>query len=920
MKSIFLLLIPAAAFAAQLPPSADRPVDFVKDIQPLLESSCVKCHAKGKDRGGLSIETHEGLLKGGDTGAAIVPGNSAKSLMLELVASDDAESLMPRRGKRWTPEQVGLLRAWIDQGAKWPLGLTFSKPAPENLAPRNVALSLQPGMHPIDALLGSYFAGKKLAPAEPVPDAAFARRVYLDTIGLLPSADQLDAFEKDTAANKRASLVRSLLADNRDYADHWLTFWNDLLRNDYKGTGFIDGGRKQITGWLHAALRENKPYDRFVAELVNPNFASEGFTSGILWRGNVNASMKPPMQAAMSVSQVFLGVNLKCASCHDSFVNDWALADCYGLAAVYTDEQMELVRCDKPQGKMAKVRFLYPEIGSIPAGHERPARTQRLAELMLSPKNGRLSRTVVNRLWARLLGRGLVEPLDDMDKPAWNRDLLDWLAEDLVAHGWDLKHTIETILTSQAYALPSTEGPTDEKEPFIFKGPLTRRMTAEQFSDAVTSLAGDWAKLPSSPEFDFGAEDLEGGLTMPRWIWTDESLDLGTQREAIHKARGWLASAGYSLETASQKAAAAAIANDPAQLAAANDAITKAAGHLKSAQEQLTAAATAKAVGDPGEVKVRPGEDKHRVVFRRHFKIAQPATEAYAMLAASQAFDLSVNGTTAKAALNDGFRNGRVKIYNIAPMLKPGDNVIVISVFSHTDKGMNTTERENYPESINHLNRTPGMAFHTRIVLAGKHAPVQIGTDNLWRVFRSPDGTWSDPKLADKDWPAAVQLPFGVAPADEGPSLQPIKRKDFANIPIEFAPILRPAVSTAAHAGKIRAPLLAADPLQLALDRPNREIITPARITAATTIQALELTNGSTLDARLKNAAAKLLLHAEQDPAAWIEHAYRTLLSRAPAADEKQIALELLGEQPKAEAVADFLWAIVNLPEFQLIN
>ena len=493
--------------------------------------------------------------------------------------------------------------------------------------------------------------------------------------------------------------------------------------------------------------------------------------------------------------------------------------------------------------------------------------------------------------------------------------MLDWLAEDFVAHGWDLKHTLEVILTSQAYALPSAEEPKDAKAAFVFHGPITRRMTAEQFSDAVTSLAGDWALLPSSMECDFGCEDL----TLPRWIWTDEALDLGAQREAMHKTRGWIASAVYSLEAANQKISAA-IAGGPEQLAAADALIVKAAEEMKRAQEQLALAATVKAVGEPGTVQVRPDGDKHRVVFRRHFNLAQPATEAHAMLTATQAFDLSVNGTTAKAALNDNFRNGRVKIYNIAPMLKPGDNVIAISVFSHTDKGMNTTERAQYPESINHLNRTPGMAFHTRIVLAGKHAPVQIGTDNQWRVFRSPDGAWADPKLADKAWPLAAQLPFGVPPVDEGPSLQPIKRKDFANIAIDLGPILRPAVSTAAHAGKIRAPLLAADPLQLAMDRPNREIITPSRITAATTIQALELTNGTTLDMRLKKAAAKVLPDAAQDPAAWIAHTYRSLLNRAPTDEEKQIALELLGTEPKAEALADFLWALVNLPEFQLIN
>ena len=137
-----------------------------------------------------------------------------------------------------------------------------------------------------------------------------------------------------------------------------------------------------------------------------------------------------------------------------------------------------------------------------------------------------LSRTIVNRLWARLLGRGLVEPLDDMEKPAWHRDLLDWLAEDFVAHGYDLKHTLEVICTSRAYQLPTVESPR-EKEEFVFRGPLTRRLTAEQFSDAISALSGDWNRLPSSLEFDFGASGLVGGLKMPQWIWTGEPVELG---------------------------------------------------------------------------------------------------------------------------------------------------------------------------------------------------------------------------------------------------------------------------------------------------------------------------------------------------------------------------------------------------------
>src|SRR6201999_2543926 len=147
---------------------------------------------------------------------------------------------------------------------------------------------------------------------QPVSDRVFARRVYLDAIGLLPPTSELKAFEKSRNPDKRKMLVRELLSRKEAYAQNWLTFWNDLLRNDYRGTGYIDGGREQITQWLYQALVDNKPYDQFVAELVNPSAASEGFAKGIVWRGTVNASQMPQMQAAQNISQVFLGLNLKC--------------------------------------------------------------------------------------------------------------------------------------------------------------------------------------------------------------------------------------------------------------------------------------------------------------------------------------------------------------------------------------------------------------------------------------------------------------------------------------------------------------------------------------------------------------------------------------------------------------------------------
>jgi len=494
---------PAVAQAPALPPPAERQVDFARDIKPILQTSCVRCHARGRARGGFSIETRERMLQGGDNGPAAVPGQSAASELIALVAAVDPEAVMPQKGSRLTREQVGLLRAWIDQGAPWDPSVTFAKAPSRNLTPRRPDLppAISARRHPIDRLLAPYLAARRVAPLRPATDRQFARRVYLDTIGLLPTAGELQAFVADRRPDKRDRLVQHLLADDRRYAEHWLSFWNDLLRNDYRGTGYIDGGRTQISAWLYAALANNLSYDRFVGALVNPAPTTAGFTKGIVWRGVVNASQTPQMQAAQNISQVFMGVNLKCASCHDSFINDWQLTDAYGLASVYADGPLEMFECDRPTGKNAQARFLYPELGTIDAKAPRTVRLEQLAEALLSPQNGRLPRTIVNRLWARFMGHGLVEPIDDMERPAWHPDLLDWLAEDLVASGYDLRKTIGRILTSRAYQAVAVDEP-DPGEAYVFTGPAVRRMSAEQLSDAVGMLTGDWADKAAG-EFDF---------------------------------------------------------------------------------------------------------------------------------------------------------------------------------------------------------------------------------------------------------------------------------------------------------------------------------------------------------------------------------------------------------------------------------
>lgn len=497
--------------AQSLPPAAVRQVVFSRDIKPIVDATCIQCHGHGRTKGGLQLDTRETLLKGGDSGPAVVPGHSTESLLIELVAGVDSDNVMPKKGKRLTAEQVGLMRAWIDQGLKWDKEINFARPAPLNLTPHqpDFQVAAGSGVNPIDQILKSYFEKHRIQRPEIVNDQTFARRVYLDIVGWLPPPDGPGSFVTDADPEMRARLVRRLLADNQHYAQNWLSFWNDLLRNDYRGTGYIDGGRKSITAWLYAALSTNMPYDRFVAQLVSPVPGSEGFTKGIVWRGVVNASQSPALQAAQNISQVFMGVNLKCASCHDSFINDWKLSDAYGLAAIYSDDPLEMFRCDKPTGTWAQPRFIYPELGEIDATAKKPARLKRLAEIITSPKDGRLSRTIVNRLWARFFGRGLIEPVDDMEQPAWNSDLLDWLAEDLVAHHYDLKHTIEVMLTSQAYQLPAISRSEDAPKEFVFRGPEVRRLSAEQFRDALGEVTGVWF---DKAEFAAATSDIRACL------------------------------------------------------------------------------------------------------------------------------------------------------------------------------------------------------------------------------------------------------------------------------------------------------------------------------------------------------------------------------------------------------------------------
>ena len=790
---------------AKLPPPAKHEVSFAREISPLLEKSCTKCHGKGKAKGGFSIETREKLLAGGDSGATVVIGKSADSYLVELISGIDPDDVMPKKGLRLTTEQVGLVRAWIDQGLPWEEGATFAKAPVLNLTPRRPELPGDEGGHPVDRILAPYFAKHGVTTGEVVSDRLFARRVYLDTIGLLPPVAELDAFVASNAKDKRRALIRRLLDDRKSYAEHWLAFWNDILRNDYVGTGFIDGGRKQITGWLYGSLYSNKPYDKVVYELINPTEHSRGFTKGIVWRGVVNASQKPPMQAAQHISQIFMGVNLKCASCHDSFINDWSLSDAYALASVYADKPLELVRCDKPTGDISGVRFIHPELGAIDPKADRAKRIEQLAKAVTSPGNGRLSRTIVNRLWARFLGRGLVEPVDEMENESWHTDLLDLLASDLADNGYNLKFTMEQIMTSHAYQLRAVNGAEQAEKDYVFRGPTVRRMTAEQFVDAVATLTGNWKPSPAK-KIEFDGANLAGvtggveqnDLPKGKWIWS-----------------------------------------------------------------------TAKAAEG-----VEPGTS----FFRKRIELPDKPTTADVIAVVDNSFVLLVNqrnGTAGKNWEEPKFRN-------LAKRFKQGENLVTV-LATNEGSGKNPA----------------GLWLGIRFQFADG-STMDLVSDKSWKVSTDGSDGWNKPEFDDTTWRSASEL--GGA--------------DMA--PWGLAKRMKTSGSVLAFGGRFRESMQNKTALTTALGRPNREQVTTERPSAATTLQALALTNGEVLSKLIKDGAAVL-----DEEGGGQQHlakrVFRAALGRPPNQAESAMLAELIRGDNAAESVEDVLWAVTMLPEFQLI-
>ena len=395
-----------------------------------------------------------------------------------------------------------------------------------------------------------------------------------------------------------------------------------------------------------------------------------------------------------------------------------------------------------------------------------------------------------------------------MEKAAWHRDLLDWLASDLVDHHYDLKHLIEVILTSQAYQLPAVSFDEKSSQDYVFTGPLVRRMSAEQFRDALGELTGVWSGRPAAPPLDFtlGRKTPPRKVFPAKWIWN-----------AAH-----------------------------------------------------------------AEMTAKPGT----VYFRKTIKLEKAPARAIAFVTADNSFTLYVNGKESGASEDWTHPS----VFDITKNMVQGENTIAVAA-------VNGGVQPN-PAGL-------FAYFRLQQIEPGKPAKtLDTGTDSSW--------SWSAAKV--KDW----EKP-GFAASSSKPA---IELGGAAMLPWRMEPQLKAALAdqeNPAGFGKVRAVLANADILQVAMGRPNREQTVTARSSVATTLEALELTNGRELAEIIHRGAQNALAENAASTDELISRLYARALGRTPTADELEMAKQVVGRPAEAAGVEDLLWALAMLPEFQLI-
>ena len=349
----------------------------------------------------------------------------------------------------------------------------------------------------------------KTNPSSVCDDSAFVRRAFLDLTGLLPPADRAREFVQSKNPDKRSALIEQLL-NSPEFNDFQALRWADLLRVEEK---VLD--KKGVTvfhAWIRDSFAQRKPLNQFAAELI----AARGSTYDNP-PANFYRALRKPSTRGEAAAQVFLGIRLQCAKCHNHPFDRWTQEDYYGWANYFakidykivenkrrdkndkhefSGEQIVLIKADKKDvvnpenGRSAGLRL--PGTASVAQQTNEGDRLQQLALWLGSTENRRFARTQVNRIWAQLMGRGIVEPTDDFrtTNPPTHPQLLERLTDELIAHSFDVRHIVRVIAGSQTYQLSSATNDTNTGDETGFSYSVPRRLTAEQTLDGIAQVLG----------------------------------------------------------------------------------------------------------------------------------------------------------------------------------------------------------------------------------------------------------------------------------------------------------------------------------------------------------------------------------------------------------------------------------------------
>jgi hypothetical protein len=390
-------------------------------------------------------------------------------------------------------------------------GFTWEAPAERNFIDQRVFTKLR--------LL-------RIRPSDLCRDDDFIRRVYLDVCGTLPAPDETRRFLADPSPDKRSRLIDRLL-ERPEYVDFWALKWVDRLGCNNRFVGHR--GAYSYSEWIRDCVNENMPFDEFVRAVVTASGPNYSRPAASFYR-----RLRDPQSRVEAVAQLFLGVRIGCARCHNHPFERWTQDDYYGLAAffsrvryrdwplfeqiynkeepVWLDRQGEVVQ--PRTGQVVQPKPLDGPAVAVPAERDR---REVFAAWLTRPDNPFFAWAAVNRIWYHLFGRGIVEPVDDFRDsiPPCNPELLDALADDFAAHHFDVKHTLRTILNSATYQLSAATNPFNQADDVYFSHCRVRQLSAEQLLDAISQVTGVPERFAGVPLGTRAAQLPDGELFHP---------------------------------------------------------------------------------------------------------------------------------------------------------------------------------------------------------------------------------------------------------------------------------------------------------------------------------------------------------------------------------------------------------------------